>query len=1114
MRIANKTAVQNAVQAFAAALRNNDGKLIRNATLDTVLGDLIIDYNDDTTDTFPIMGKDGEPGDDGISILDVQLVQDPQQDNKTFIETSLSNGVKLQSLNPINGYNGKSVTDAYIQDNVIYFEIGGPENTVSVPVQGLEPGNIQNVRSENGALIITLADGEELPPVSVEGIATNNPVGAKIVDGDLIFILEDTTEISAGLVNDLKGRGIANVLKRDGELFIEYDDDPGVEVSLGAVTGISNIRIADGEMFIDLDSGTSVSVGKYMSFTGAEIRDSELIIFTNQPGEEAEINLGPVANLKGEQGVGIKSVEIINNEFIVTLTDDSVLPGLPVAELTPVSVTSARYDETEGMLYLGLSDDSEIATGITEDLKGRGIANVEYNQSTGEITITYDDAGATPTVIGTVPSVIGMELTEDGKLNVTWSHSPEAPELLGEVKSLLGVGLDESGNVVVNYNTGDSTNLGPLPGYKAAEIVGGQLRLVKLNNETELLGRVVGDKGDKGNSVNRAEINESGDLILYLDDDAQTQLNAGPARSTVQNLIGRTENVVVEAGQTEFAVAHGGEGTVLAFRNGQLIDESELDLSVNTTIQYANGADLTVEDKIKFVIYVPGGPSETGRGVTDIQVSGTTYTITLEDGNNFIIETATEINPDLIPPKLVDAKVQPNGDLILTFDKGDPINAGTASTAINTKTATVDENGDLIITLDDETQINAGSVVSDLTITNVAVNEQGELIVTLNTGSEFNAGATGVYVTNAEVDENDILQISLSNGTTIEAGSVRNPLLGSRRDFVAFQGQTEFPIVHDSYEVMVYANGISLSKEALDLSDPSLVKTKVARNENDVITVLLIGSGTSLAVGLQSAADAPNDTYYGKDENGVVDWHQANRLKFSQPIPFVATEGQTTINVLSNGLVNVFKNGSLMSDGYTVPADNRRVTFDPALSEGDKVIIEVLSTPASPADLLAGQYARIAYESYSPGGTFNSDAWQIRQLNTIVNDAIGVQLLNNRLILPAGQYYVRGFAACSGVLQNALRLFNYTASKELLVGPATFATRGNVGWDTPDHMSPISGYFTVDSQSAILLQHICANRVVTYGYGTGTAGGRNSSLFADKLGIPGRLVDLEIWKVG
>ena len=1114
MRIANKTAVQTAVQAFATALRNDDGKLIKTATLDEVLGELIIDYNDGTTDIFPVVGQDGDPGDDGVSILDVQLVTDAEQDDKTFIQTTLSNGVILQSLNPINGYNGKSVTNAYIQDNTIYFELEGPENTVSIPVQGLEPGNIKSVRTEEGALIITLADDTELPPVSVDGIATNNPTGARIEEGDLIFILEDGTEISAGLVEDLKGRGVAKVEKREGVLYIEYDDNPGVEVSLGDQKGIQDIQITDGEMNIILDSGESVPIGKYMVFTGAEVRDSELILFTNQPGEESEINLGPVQNLKGEQGVGIKAVQIIDNAFVVTLTDDSQLPPLPVNELNPISVVSARYDETEGMLYLGLSDETEIATGITEDLKGRGVANVEYNQSTGEITITYDDVDATPTVIGTVPSVTNMQLAADGKLTVTWSHSPEEPELLGEIKSLLGIELNEEGQVVVKYNYGEDSNLGSLPGYKSAEITGGQLRLIKLDGTPELLGRVVGDKGEQGNSVYRAEINESGDLILYLDDEADTSLNAGPARTTVQNLLGRTQNVEVEAGQTEFAVQHGGEGTVLAFRNGQSIPDADLDLSVNDTIRYAKGADLTADDLMKFVIYVPGGPSETGRGVTDIQVNGSAYNVTLEDGTNFTIETHTDIDPDIIPPKLVSANVESNGDLILTFDKGDPINAGTASTAINTKTAVINEDGDLIITLDDDTEINTGSVVSDLTITNVVVNESGELIVTLNTGSEFNAGPTGVYVTNAEVDENDILQISLSDGRTLEAGSVRNPLLGSSHEFVAFEGQNEFPVAHEAYDVIFYANGIALSKAAFDLSNPNIVKTKVARKENDQIIVLLIGSGTSLAVGLESSTEAPNDTYYGKDENGVVDWHQANRLKFSQPVPFTATAGQSTVNVLSNGLVNVFKNGLMMTEGYSVPSDNRRIIFDPALEEGDKIIVEVLSTPASSADLLAGQYARIAYETFSPGGTFNSGSWEIRQMNKIVSDAIGVQLLNNRLILPAGQYYIRGHAACSGVLQNAVRLFNYTSSKELLLGPATFATRGNVGWDTPDHMSPISGYFTVESQSAILLQHKCVNRVSTYGFGTGTAGGRNNSTKIDALGIPGRLVDLEIWKVG
>lgn len=1124
MQLVNKAALQSAITAFATALRNDDGKLITNTTLDAVLGDLIIDYNDGSTDIFPVVGSDGDPGDDGVSIIDVQFARDDEQGGQHFLQTTLSNGVVLQTLNPIDGYDGDSVTDVYLADNALVFTIGtDPNNTLTVPIEGLEPGNIESIRSENGNLIVTIAGGVELPPVPVDGITTNNPTGAKIEDGDLIFILEDGTEIPAGLVADLKGadgqdgRSIANVRKEAGVLYIEYSDAPGVEVNLGAVDGISDIVIQDGELVLQMDSGTPVNLGKYMVLTGALIRENHLILQTNQPGEEAELDLGPVADLKGDQGVGIKSVQIIDNEFIVTLTDDQVLPGLPVSELTPISVNGARWDETEGKLYLSLTDGSEIDTGMDTDIRGqdgvdgKGVDSVTFNSATGEITIQYND-DSPAVVLGTIPVVTDLSVDEAGVMTVTWSNDPGNPVELTTVKSVISIAPDETGQIVATFNTGETSNLGKIQGYVGAAIIGGQLQLTDTAGQTELIGRVLGDQGAPGLGFKDATLNAQGELILTRDDDVP--FNAGPARTTTTNLVGRTQNVTPEAGQVSFAIDHGGVGTVLAFRNGDLIQDSDLDLTVNDTIGYANGSDLLVTDRMKFVIYVPGAASETGRGVFQVVEQGNnTYLITLEDGTDYTI--AMTIPEDQIPAGLVGASVQANGDLILTFDKGDPINAGKANAAINTKNAYIDGDGILQIVLDDDSEIPAGNVVSDLTITDVKVNTQGELEVTLNTGNTFNAGPTGVYVTDANVDQNDVLQISLSDGRILPAGTVRNPLLGSRYDFVAFEGQFEFPVVHGGFEVMLYANGVCLAKDSLDLGDTQLVKVKSPRAENDVVTILLIGAGQSLAVGLSTENDAANETYYGKDETGAVGWHGINRIKFSQPLDFVIEAGQTTLNVLSRGLVNVFKNGLLLTEGYTVPSDNRRVVFEAGVvAEGDKVRVEVLQAPSSASDLLAGAYARVAYETFQAGGTFTKGDWRVRQMNTIVNDGIGVQLLNNRLVLPAGQYYIRGFGACSGVSQNALRLYNQTYGNVALTGGPSFAPRGNAGYDTPEHLTPISGYFTVASQSSLILQHICAYSRSTYGFGNASAGGPYSSIPLDALGIPGRLVDLEIWKVG
>lgn len=1173
MQIRNSEQLQAAVKAFGTALRNDDGVLIKSMTIDPIFGELLVDYSDSTTANLgKIQGDDGLPGDDGVAVIDVQLVADPEQNNAVFIQTTLSNGIILQSLESLSGHNGTSVSTAYVNNNTIYFELDNGEALPGIPVQGLSAEALESAVVIDGAIVFTLTSGEKLPPVYVDGLAVNNITGAEVEGSDLILIFEDGTRLSAGVAADLKGRDIVSLTKTEGKVYAAYSDAPETPILLGELNGITEVQLVDGALKMLMDDGSEADLGAFMVFTGAFVREGELILTTNQPGEAAEVNVGPVADLKGDKGTGIQSVAMTDNSLVITLTDETVLPPLPVSGLTPISVVSARYDAVETELLIKLSDESEIATGISNDIRGKGIADCTFDPTTGEITLTYTH-GEEPLVVGTLPVITNLELMPNGQLMVTWSNSPDAPvelaniktmvsittnpetgevtaafndessEVLGKIRSVTTIETDEiTGEVVATFNDastetlgkirsvasvatnpangivtttftdGEEQELGKIRSVEAAEVTGGQLILTYSGGEKVPLGSVIGEKGDNGISIIGAELNESGHLIVYKDD--ETEIDAGFARTTVQNLIGKTVTVEPEEGQVLFLHAH--EGSVVAFRNGVFVPQDDLDLSVSDSISYAKGADLTPADKLTFIIYVAGGPSATGRGVFKIEgVNDTDYLVTLEDGSEFTIQTKTEFDYSTLPPGVASANVSATGELVITLTDGKTISAGQANKAINTKNAKIDGSGNLIITLDDDSAFNAGSVISNLTITNAEVDTNGHLQITLNSGSTFDAGPTGIYVTETNITDQDVLQIKLSDGRTLDAGSVRNPLLGSRKDYTAFEGQTDFPIVHDKFDVMVYANGVCLSKEALDLTNPKMVKMKSPRKENDIIVILLIGAGNSLAVGIQSEEDAPNDSVYSKDYDGVVGWQRLNRMKQGYPNKFVAQEAQTTFSVLHNGLVNVFVNGKLWTEGYTLPTDNRRVVFDTGLTVDDQVMIEVLSAPVSQSGFLAGQFIRIGYESYSPGGTFRANSWEVRQLNTIIEDSVGVQLLNNRLILPQGKYYIDGTAACNGVRQNVLRLRNLTRNEVTVQGGPTFAAPvQGTGVGTPDHMSPISGYFTVDSQSAIILEHRCITTVSSYGFGTGTAGGRGSRINYDQLGIPSRLIDLKIWKVG
>lgn len=1111
MQIENKTALLAAINTFRQGILDSQGLTIKSMNIDELTGELIVTYDDETTANLGVIkSEDGQPGKDGVSIIDVRLVEDALQNNQVFIETELSNGVTLQTQQSLSGYHGKSIVNAVVIDNQLVFELEATGETIVVPVAGLKPENIATVTAEAGNLLITLTDGTALAPVSVEGIQTNNIVSGEVRGANLIFTLEDGTELDTGVAGDLKGRDVLTTIKRDGMLYVTYSDAPEVEVEVGSLDGIESVSILEGNLQITLDSGQVTDLGMFMSLTGARIDAGELILTTNQPGTLAELNLGPVDGLKGQKGTGIKAVALLDNELVVTLTDDTVLPGLPISGLTPVSVTGARYDAVETELYLTLSDTTEVPTGLSADIRGRGITDATFNELTGEITITF--ANEAPVVVGTVPILTDVSLLSNGDLEVTWSNS-ETPVKLANLKTVVAITESENGNIVATWNDETTSVLGNINTIASAALVGTQLKVTYTDGTVVDLGSVKGEKGDSGIGFVSAVINAAGNLIVTNTEGVE--LDAGFARTTTQSLVGRTVTPTITAGQTEFTLDHGGVGTVVAFRNKTLLSESELNLSINDTVGYANGTDLVPTDEMMFIIYTPGSNTTVGRGVnTIVPVTETAYMITLEDGTESIIETKTPIDESLIPAGVTGARVEPNGDLVLTFDKGPDINAGKANKAVNTKSAAINPSGDLILTLDDDTTINVGSVVSDLTISNATVNEAGELIITLNTGSEFNAGRTGTYVTNARIDENDKLQITLSTGQTIDAGSVRNPLLGSRYDSLAFEGQVDFPIVHDGFEIMFYANGASLSKESLILTDPNKVTTRQPRKENDVITILLIGTGNSLATGLVGQSEAPNDTTYSKDIDGVIGWHPNQRTKIALSTKYLAEEGQTTFLVTHGGSVNVFLNGAMESTSYELPVTNDKVVFTTPLSAGDEVVIEVLTAPRAAADLLAGRYARVSYDTFQPGGTFVAGAWQVRKLNMILTNNIGLTITNNRIVLPAGKYYIDGYAAASGVRQNALRLFNTTTSETSLQGAGMFAPQGNATYDTPEQHTPISGYVELSVQSAIVLQHMCAQTVYNYGFGTGNAGGRSSSLPVELLGIAGRLVDLQIWQVG
>lgn len=1037
------------------------GKSIKTMRVDNLTGSLIVTYSDDTEEDLGNVV--GGPGADGISILDVQLFEDELNPRDVFIQTTLSNGVVLRTRDSLAGYHGKSLSDAYILNNEIHF---------------------------------VLEDGSELPSIPVDNLTAISVTGARIETGDLIFTMSDGNEINAGVVNDLQGRGVIDVRMEAGKLEFKYSD-VNAWVAVGDLDGVASIAMVGGNLVYRKNSAPSVDIdlGAVVSITGARVDGNELIFTTNQSGAMAEINVGQVDNLKGDTGVGIKTVDIVANDMVVTLTDDSVI-NIPVTGLTPIHITGAHYDAGQDEIIFTLSDGSEITSGIKEDMRGVGVASVTL-QTNGDLEFNYTDAPETPVKVGVIQSISSYRV-EDGQVLIRYNTDPDTDVVVG---TLLGIShmVVQNGKFVVTYTDGSVSEVGNARSISDI-VIDDQFNLVV--NYTDGTTDTVGNlpKGDTGVGYVGSVVDPgTGDLLLTRTD-GQVD-NAGQVRLDIDNMIGSITRFVAGVSQSELLVDHG--GAALIWKDDVIMDEDLYDLALADRIVF--DPPLVGGEEMIAISFASTGTVITGYGVKSVeQTSVGVYTMTLENGNTHVIDTVTVIPEEDLPPGVSAASVNESGDLQITLTDGTVLNAGATSNANNTKTALVNQDGDLIITLDDDTTLNAGSVMSNLAITDVQVDGNGDLIITMNSGGTFNAGPTGVYVTAATINsETGHLEITLSDDRILDAGAIVNPLLGTEYEVDAFAGQTEIMVAHGGYSPLVFVNAALLSKTSYNLDDPSKIVLNNARHELDSVRVVLMSSGTIRTIGIESEATAEDETFYGK-RGGVMGWYAPVNAKVGMPYNFVAVDGQTTFNNIPHaGEVEVWVDGLLLHVGYTTP--DRRVILDNSLNEGQLVRIIALTAPDPMGSFLPTAHCRVSNKVYTNGGSFIAGKWVTRQLNTISDNSISAMLQNNRIIVPAGTYYIRGWAASCDVDANAVKLYDVASKKDVLLGNAEYSEGSS--------KTAIDGYFTVLTQAALVLQHKCVTTQATLGLGR--VGNRSSDPVSAQqlLGMPATLTDLELWKV-
>lgn len=116
----------------------------------------------------------------------------------------------------------------------------------------------------------------------------------------------------------------------------------------------------------------------------------------------------------------------------------------------------------------------------------------------------------------------------------------------------------------------------------------------------------------------------------------------------------------------------------------------------------------------------------------------------------------------------------------------------------------------------------------------------------------------------------------------------------------------------------------------------------------------------------------------------------------------------------------------------------------------------------------------------TPGGTFNTGAWQTRTLNTEDFDTGNrCTLASNQITLEAGIYECRIRAPAHGVNGYQARLYNVTDTSLILLG----TSEGSYATAKANTHSDIVGRFTIPAGKALEVQCKCETSLSPDGFG-------------------------------
>ena len=222
-----------------------------------------------------------------------------------------------------------------------------------------------------------------------------------------------------------------------------------------------------------------------------------------------------------------------------------------------------------------------------------------------------------------------------------------------------------------------------------------------------------------------------------------------------------------------------------------------------------------------------------------------------------------------------------------------------------------------------------------------------------------------------------------------------------------------------------------------------------------------------------------------------------NQSSFTNTILVNINELQSKISALnytSGTIHHIDINGTDSSAVYSI-------YFSASLSSADK----------SSLDTLIANYNYILLPDTSclikdvkpagtNGGTFISNTWVTRTLNTITGLLNFATIANNQITLKPGTYTIRVTAPSCNVQSNRIRLRNITDST-YTVGSTLYSVSDSITY------GDITAYLTVTYNSIFDIQHICALTVYNIGFGRATTGITIPSTQATAVSTPSTQVN-------